>query len=368
LAKIIFTIFFLNSCASKLVKVKDVVPQNQKPFKVKIEEVKSPKLVNNGLVVEQVNKPQINNLTKNKNIVVKLSSKIAAKKNTSKNKVSKHALEGVAINNQPKVSASKDLPKKLPKNSWVPKAWPFGLGEVVTYRVRYGPIVAGNATFTFKGKKNLNSRPAYHMHLSAKSSSFLNVFYKIDDYINSYVSEGNFVPIYFEFIRRESKRWGTRFVKFNHKDKTAHFKESMTKKGRGLSKTTRKIKWKNYAQDIVSSFYFFRMINDRRNMNAPVYDKFKTWGNQMVYIGKERITVKAGSFNTLKYKMNPKVQGDLKTRGNVYIWYSDDEKKLPIQFKAQIKVGSVTGELAAYKPGAKNNYPLPIMLTPYNLK
>jgi hypothetical protein len=96
----------------------------------------------------------------------------------------------------------------------------------------------------------------------------------------------------------------------------------------------------------------------------PIHDRGKDWLADLRFVGKESLRVPAGTFQTRRYKVAPRLEGHLEPRGDIDVWLSDDEHQVIVQFEAKIKVGSVIGELIEYVPGKKMEWPLPIWKTP----
>jgi hypothetical protein len=69
---------------------------------------------------------------------------------------------------------------------------------------------------------------------------------------------------------------------------------------------------------------------------------------KMKYIGKETITVDAGTFRCLRFA--PVVQKGrvFKKEEDLAVWITDDANHLPILAKAKILVGSVKMEISGY--------------------
>ena len=64
----------------------------------------------------------------------------------------------------------------------------------------------------------------------------------------------------------------------------------------------------------------------------------------------EPVQTPLGTFQA--FRVEPTVFGDLyKRKGRMVIWFSDDQRRLPLRIKAMISVGAITGTLSSYIPG-----------------
>jgi hypothetical protein len=60
---------------------------------------------------------------------------------------------------------------------------------------------------------------------------------------------------------------------------------------------------------------------------------------------KERVSVPAGTFDTVVVKPILKSEGIFLRKGDVYIWLTDDDKKIPVKMKSKVKVGAINAVL-----------------------
>ncbi|MEO6460676.1 MAG: DUF3108 domain-containing protein, partial [Bdellovibrionota bacterium] len=96
----------------------------------------------------------------------------------------------------------------------------------------------------------------------------------------------------------------------------------------------------------------------------PIHDKGKNWFAELKLEERETIRVPAGIFKSKRYKVAPRLEGQLEPKGDVVVWVTDDDRNLLLKFNAKIKVGSVTGELIEHTPGQPIALALPHLLTP----
>ena len=78
----------------------------------------------------------------------------------------------------------------------------------------------------------------------------------------------------------------------------------------------------------------------------PVVDAMHTVPVTMKVEGREEIKTPVGTFKTLRVEPTADA-GVVKNRGNIWIWYSDDERHLPVQMRARLFWGTITFRLSA---------------------
>ena len=94
---------------------------------------------------------------------------------------------------------------------------------------------------------------------------------------------------------------------------------------------------------------FFALSN--RNLTVgtseylDIFDNKKLYHTEVQILRKEKVSVPAGEFNTIVIKPLLKSEGIFVRKGDMYIWLTDDERKLPVIVKSKIKVGHFTAKL-----------------------
>jgi len=110
------------------------------------------------------------------------------------------------------------------------------------------------------------------------------------------------------------------------------------------------------VQDGLSLLFFLRTKDDLpigRRMDIEVVDSGKNWTIEVAVLAREKITTIAGKFDTIKIRTHPKHQGVYQDKGVVFLWLTDDNRKVPVLMKSTLKVGSFVFELTNMQPGAQ---------------
>jgi hypothetical protein len=82
------------------------------------------------------------------------------------------------------------------------------------------------------------------------------------------------------------------------------------------------------------------------NFVLPVVDAMRTVLVTMKIEGREQIKTPLGTFNTIRVQPTADA-GVVKNRGNIWIWYTDDDRHLPVQMRARLFWGTITFRLTA---------------------
>ncbi len=95
--------------------------------------------------------------------------------------------------------------------------------------------------------------------------------------------------------------------------------------------------------DVVSGVFYVASLplQPGANYTFPLNDGGKTVTVQAHVEGKEQIKTPAGTFQTIR--VGPEGDsGMLKNRGRIWIWYTDDDRHLPVQMRAKLFWGTLT--------------------------
>ena len=80
------------------------------------------------------------------------------------------------------------------------------------------------------------------------------------------------------------------------------------------------------------------------NFVLPVVDAMHNVPVTMKVEGREEIKTTLGTFKTIRVQPTA-AAGVVKNRGNIWIWYTDDERHLPVQMRARLFWGTITFRL-----------------------
>jgi len=216
----------------------------------------------------------------------------------------------------------------------------FKTGEKLTFSLSWNDIVqAGTATMSVKGVKMFNDHKVYHIVTTAQSGSYLDSFFYVRDRVETYIDVKTFATWKFEKHLVEGEYRSDAVIYYNPEERTC-------------TRETSTIRAKENAVDVLAAFYMLRNMDlavgetthfnycdGKINKEIPVK-----------VIKKEKITVPAGTFNTLKVAPElDETEGIFKQEGEIIIWLTDDEKKMPVKMASKVTIGEVVAQLESYK-------------------
>jgi hypothetical protein len=219
---------------------------------------------------------------------------------------------------------------------------PFRPGEKLHYVLKYGIIPAGSATLEVHDMDKIDDVKAYHFVLTARSNSFIDLFFKVRDRIDSYADADMNHSLYYRKDQKEGKTRRDIKVTFDwDKNKSTYINFNTEPKIIDLLPGT---------FDPLSVFYYSRLLdlNEKEEFEHPVTDGEKNLMGVLRIIGRETIKVPAGKYETVVLEPDLKnVEGvfSKKQRAKIKLWVTNDERRLLVQMESEAIVGSFVAEL-----------------------
>lgn len=215
----------------------------------------------------------------------------------------------------------------------------FKIPERLTYDLTWSGIKAGEAVLEIKddgGDLVINS--------TATSTKLVSVFYKVEDRVESRVHKGN------DSLLAHSMNYRLNLREGKHRKKKEVLFDAIHSKALYmdyLSNERKEIDISFPIFDPLSSFYYLRGMDLEvgKSLFVTIFDSKKVWNVEVQVLRKERIQVPAGEFDTIVIKPLLKSEGIFYRRGDIYIWLSDDEKRIPVKLKTKVKIGSINADL-----------------------
>ncbi len=233
--------------------------------------------------------------------------------------------------------------RKISQNAFKP-------GEKLTFDVNYGFVTAGEAVMEIDPVyQTMNGRKCYDIRFYVNSTSSFDWVYKVRDFYRTYVDEQGLFPWRFEQHIKEGnyqRDFEAIFDQQNLKAKT-YTGEKDPKKFEG------EFDIPLYVQDAMSAFYYARTFDFNKMKEGDItmvqnFYKDQTYPLQVKYLGKETIEVPAGEFRCVKVEPLVQAGGLFKSEGSIVIWMTDDDRKMPVQVKTQVLIGSIDAVLSSY--------------------
>ena len=214
---------------------------------------------------------------------------------------------------------------------------PNFVGEELKYSAGFRLFPAGNAILSLTSD-SLNGKPAFLLATSVKTNSFLDAFYTVRDETLSWLNIMDFSLLKAVKIIREGKY---------HRNHSIHtIGDSLLIWNKKYFTITEPV------YDPIAFIYFLRSqelsLEDSFHFLSAGEKKVReVWVN---ITGIEKIKVPAGNFDCLKVEpVSPDGKPLLKNNGELRVWLSNDDNKLPVKIEMKTNIGTMVMKLKEFK-------------------
>jgi len=220
---------------------------------------------------------------------------------------------------------------------------PFGVGERMTFEVKYGFVSAGTAVMGIPDIVRERGYPCYHVVSVAESNPVFAVFFTVRDVAESFLDVRTLLPLRFEKHIQEGDFRSHDLVIFDRDKSVAHY----PKKGQVVPLA-------RDAQDILTSLYYVRMMQLRvgRSVYIENHADKKNYPLEIKVLKEERVKVPAGQFDCIVVEPIMRTTGLFRHKGTLTVWLTKDPSHVPVLMKSKVVIGSISAVLTEFKPGA----------------
>lgn len=223
----------------------------------------------------------------------------------------------------------------------------FHRGETLMYNASWSNVFsAGTVTMAVERSELHEGREVLRFVVRGRTKGMVDKVFPVDDEVQSVFDPLLMQSLSYSLRESYGKKKRLRVMEFDHAKKTA-----VCRLNEDLPET---ITIPDPVQDGLSLLYFLRTKEDLaigRHMEIDVVDSCKNWTIEVSVLAREKVTTAAGKFDTIKIRTYPKDKGAFMKRREVFLWFTDDDRKIPVLMKSTLKVGSFVFELADMKPG-----------------
>ncbi|MEK6680672.1 MAG: DUF3108 domain-containing protein [Nitrospirota bacterium] len=220
------------------------------------------------------------------------------------------------------------------------KSFSFAVGEKFTFDITWMGISAATATLEVFQKTKYKGNDIYHIVSTVRSSKFISTFYPVDDKVETFIDVKGVYSYLLKVRQREGRYKSDKEIEFDQINNKAYYRKVGSKEE--VFDVPPKI------QDALSCYYYFRTLDNIEVGKSVFIDTFenkKTWQLEVLVLGKEKIRTPVGEFDTIKLKPLLKFKGVFINKGDVYLWVTDDYRRIPVQMKSKVIIGYFTATL-----------------------
>ncbi|HEX5436302.1 MAG TPA: DUF3108 domain-containing protein [Gemmatimonadaceae bacterium] len=219
-------------------------------------------------------------------------------------------------------------------------ARPFGVGEKLTYDIKFGKLHVGTGYMQVLDTERVRDHEAYHTLFSIQGGIPL---FRVDDRYESW----------FDTSTLSSVRY-TQNIDEGQYQRKSHYeifpRRSLYREGNADDP---KPSVRNPLDD-GSFLYFIRTVPLVVGETYTFSRYFRPDRNPVTIrvLRRERVTVPAGTFDAVVIQPIIKTTGIFSDKGQAEIWLSDDSRRIMLQMKSKLSIGSINLYLQSYQPPA----------------
>ena len=234
---------------------------------------------------------------------------------------------------------------------------PFGHGETLEYRANWMNIDVGTATMSVEEGATFEGKPAIHIFGKAKSSRTFSMFFSIKDAAESWIDPEELFSLGFVSDQVEGSNQDYQKWVLDYEKGVAHRYRVNRKKDGSIQKYDLDFPLaKANVQDAASMLYFYRAFDLKvgQTLTSDVYVSKELWTLEVTVLGEEKgVKVKAGTFDCLKVRPRVLRNGKAQEKGQMTVWVSHDEHRIPVKVVSEISLGKISAELQSWTQGTK---------------
>jgi hypothetical protein len=221
----------------------------------------------------------------------------------------------------------------------------LSLPEVLSYSVEWRLIYAGSAELRL-GPVKSGDMTEWRSKVHLQSAGLVSKLYKLDDTYSA-VLQDQFCATDTDLDSFESKKHKDTRVNYDRAQGKATYTEKDLLKN-AIVKTDR-IDTPSCVSDIIGALYKLRTLKLEPGQSAQmnVSDGKKFVNSRVEAQEREEVQTKAGTFKTIRYEAFLFNGVLYQRKAQLFIWLTDDARKLPVQIRARMSfpIGNITLQL-----------------------
>ena len=214
----------------------------------------------------------------------------------------------------------------------------FPQKQTLTYSVDWRVFPAGTAVIHFDADGDRE-----RMSATAATLGAINMLFRVDDRFQSTFDREKGCTSEFDKQTVEGRRQISSTLKIDYSQGKSILDEKNQVTGQTKHLETGIA---GCLTDLLTGVFYSssQPMDVGHNFMIPVADAQKTVPVTMKVEGREEIKTTLGTFKTIRVQPTADA-GVVKNRGNIWIWYTDDERHLPVQMRARLFWGTITFRL-----------------------
>ena len=219
-----------------------------------------------------------------------------------------------------------------------PPPYSFPNGQTLSYDVEWRLLTAGTATLRLDA-----SGSEERVTATADSTGVFSVLYPVHDRLEALFDPRTFCSGRITKHTEEGFRRLDTSIRFDYARHRSVLQEKNLKSGHSKQDEN---EIPGCVTDVVSGIFYLgsRPLAVGQTDTFPLNDGGKTNDVRARVEAREEIKTPAGTFHTRRVQLEA-ASGVVRSKGRIWIWYSDDASHIPVQMRARMFWGTITFRL-----------------------
>lgn len=215
----------------------------------------------------------------------------------------------------------------------------FSSGQVLSYQVEWRLWSAGTASLTMT-----NAGSEQRVLGGADSTGVAAVLYRVHDRFESSFDPRTFCSLSVKKHTEEGFHARDTLIFFNYARRKSILDETNLKSGQRKHQEN---DIPGCVTDVLSGIFYVASLPLQQGLTYtfPLNDGGQTVDVKVRAEARETVKTPTGDFPTIRISVEA-ASGVVKERGRIWIWYTDDARRIPVQMRARMFWGTLTFRLA----------------------
>lgn len=247
---------------------------------------------------------------------------------------------------KPKIKKTKSKQKAFAYPNRRPSADPIWPGEKQVFDITYLGMPAGTFTLEALPYKRVGDRKAYHMRATAVSSDLVNLVYKFNDSMESFIDFEGFFSHRFHLVQDETKQYRDSLELYDSEKRKTFYWNRWTRRDQNNSFEEAKDfhPMEPFSHDILSAIMFMRVaqVEEGKDTVFPISNEGRKYEAYVRLLRREVIRLPDGDrAQALVFQPKTKKDGQWQQTGEIFLWMTDDARRMPVRLEAKVRIGAV---------------------------
>ncbi len=224
----------------------------------------------------------------------------------------------------------------------------FGPGEQTTYEVRYFGVPAGLGQITVGWSLEKEDHTVWPLICVGETTSIAQV-YQVHDRFTSYWDPLTQRSVGSDFVVDENHQRRRERYRYDPELRKAF----ATKQKEGFAPGESSYDIEPNTLDLAAAGFWLRNVplEAGATHEVPLFTGIHHYLMKATVEGRQSLTTPLGTFDVWRVAVNGEFNGNVATKGRIHVYYTADQRQLPIRAEAEFVIGTVVADAVQYLPG-----------------